>query len=71
MVHNLQDPAGSYRPVTSVTETNGGLYGLMAQTIIVIGRGRFLADPRTATSGSSTKPELVPTIGVSSVSRSD
>lgn len=26
VVHNLQDPAGSYGPVTSVTETNGRLY---------------------------------------------
>jgi sugar lactone lactonase YvrE len=26
LVHNLQDPAGSYGPVTSVTETNGRLY---------------------------------------------
>jgi hypothetical protein len=26
VVHNLQDPAGSYGPVTSVTEANGRLY---------------------------------------------
>ena len=26
VVHNLQDPAGSYGPVTSVTKTNGRLY---------------------------------------------
>ena len=25
-VHNLQDPAGLYGPVTSVTEANGRLY---------------------------------------------
>jgi hypothetical protein len=26
VVHDLQDPSGSYGPVTSVTETNGRLY---------------------------------------------
>jgi hypothetical protein len=26
VVHNLQDPAGIYGPVTSVTEANGRLY---------------------------------------------
>jgi hypothetical protein len=26
LMHNLQDPAGHYGPVTSVTEVNGRLY---------------------------------------------